>query len=269
MIVRKYALFKLIILCCLQVYSQQINSDISILGHIQVQDESYFRFKILLFEERDSIINTTYTDSSRNYILIIPRKNLKGKKLTLLVEEVPPNPDEQFYKRRTYCGISYPRPKHLNGYRAISTGQIDSANYIKFDIQLSRLCYELRFPSVEFQENKLRMLPSHGETPDSVLRCMVEVLQENPGFVIEISAHSDLKEKEPEKMAEFRGEMIKNMLVCFGINPHRLIVKSYGCRRLLVTKYEIKKIKSMEEEDVARQMNRRVVFSVLRKDFIE
>lgn len=259
-----------ILLYSLQLFCQKTSPDFIILGHINIKDTSKLRFKVTLFERKDSIINVTYTDSNRNYVLIITRYIQKNKNLTLLVEEVLAQSKIAILKKNSYCSFhSYPRPKYMNGYKTIKPIQIDSANFIRYDFNPVRICYEIRFPSVEFQENKIEMLSAYGETPDSILRCFAETLLENPHFVIELSSHADTEELEPEKIAEFRGEMIKNILVFLDINPQRLIVKSYGCKRTLVNEKEIKKQKSEEEKNRSKLLNRRVVFSVLRNDFNE
>lgn len=267
--IKKLILFISILPLTVSLFSQKINSDIIILGHINVKDTAYTKFKISLFEKYDSVIKTTYSDSNSNYVLIIPREKLKGKNVRLITEDVLKKLNDIFPKKQSYCGISYPRTKYLHGNRTIKSTQIDTVNFIRYDFEPSLICYELRFPSVEFQENKLEMVSGNGETPDSVLRCLTEILQENPKFVMEISAHADADENEPEKIASFRGEMIKNMLICLGINPFRLVVKSYGCQRRLISESELKRLKSTEEKNIAKQRNRRVVFNVLRKDFVE
>lgn len=263
--------FLLISLCLSPAFSQQLSSDIVIGGKIKTSDNGYAKFKVLVYDKEKHIIAQTYSDSSRNYILIIPRNLLSSKELKFESQCLI---DEEKYiapPKNSYCGTPNSYVEYFNGFRTISVGQFDSIDYLRADISASKICYELRFPSVEFKENKIEMVEvdSYHESPDSVVRCLSEMLKSNPKFVIELSAHADSKEENPEAIASFRGEMIKNMLMCLDINPKRLIVKSYGCKRLLVTEDEISKCLTEDEKNIGRQRNRRVVFSVLRKDFKE
>lgn len=123
-------------------------------------------------------------------------------------------------------------------------------------------------PSINFQKNSLEYLKiQRTMSGDSVIMALKCAIIEN-NFVIEISAHADLGEKSPDKLSAKRAEKIKMELIKLGVPEQMLVAKGYGSKRLLITKREISKTRSKNEKNILRQKNRRVVFSVLRKNSI-
>jgi peptidoglycan-associated lipoprotein len=126
---------------------------------------------------------------------------------------------------------------------------------------------EIRFPDVLYDLGQSTLRP---ESKDS-LDFLYETLIDNPSFVIELSAHTDSRGSDADnlKLSDARAKSCFDYLVSKGIPSERMIPKGYGEKRLLVTDAEINKLPSTQEKEAAHQKNRRTVFSVLRKDYVD
>jgi outer membrane protein OmpA-like peptidoglycan-associated protein len=109
---------------------------------------------------------------------------------------------------------------------------------------------------------------------------------DNPTFVIELSSHTDYRGSDPanQKLSEARAKSCVDYLISKGINPERLKAKGYGEKApveikdadgkvtaTLTEAYINKTTKGQPKEvyEAMMQKNRRTVFSVLRKDFVD
>jgi len=125
---------------------------------------------------------------------------------------------------------------------------------------------EIRFPDVLYDLGQSTL---RAESQDS-LNFLYQTLIDNPSFVIELSAHTDSRGGDAEnlKLSDARAKSCFDYLVSKGIPAERMVPKGYGEKRLLVTDAEINKLPSKEEKEAGHQKNRRTVFSVLRKDYV-
>lgn len=125
---------------------------------------------------------------------------------------------------------------------------------------------EIRFPDVLYDLGQSSLRP---ESQDS-LNFLYQTLIDNPSFVIELSAHTDSRGGDADnlKLSDARAKSCFDYLVSKGIPAERMVPKGYGEKRLLVTDAEINKLPSKEEKEAGHQKNRRTVFSVLRKDYV-
>ena len=87
------------------------------------------------------------------------------------------------------------------------------------------------------------------------LNKVVEVMQQNPGLRIELSAHTDDQGTDAynDRLSQQRGEKAKQYIVRKGISPDRISAVGYGKRRPLLP--------NTSEEN--RAVNRRVEFKVV------
>lgn len=125
---------------------------------------------------------------------------------------------------------------------------------------------EIRFPDVLYDLGQSTL---RAESQDS-LNFLYNTLVDNPTFVIELSAHTDSRGGDADnlKLSDARAKSCFDYLVSKGIPAERMVPKGYGKRRLLVTDKEINAMGTKEEKEAAHQRNRRTVFSVLRKDYV-
>ncbi len=148
-----------------------------------------------------------------------------------------------------------------------TTVGVEESKIFKHDFCLTPIEKEIRFPDVLYDLDKADLRP---ESKDS-LNFLYETLVDNPTFVIELSSHTDSRGNPVynQKLSEARAKSCVDYLISKGINPDRLKPKGYGKNRLLISDAEIAKLKTKEEQEAAHQKNRRTVFSVLRKDFVD
>ncbi len=125
---------------------------------------------------------------------------------------------------------------------------------------------EIRFPDVEYDLGQSTLRPASLDS----LNFLYQTLTDNPTFTIELSAHTDSRGGDPDnlKLSNERAKSCFDYLVSKGIPAERMAPKGYGEKRLLVTDGEINKMGTTEEKEAGHQKNRRTVFSVLRKDYV-
>ena len=117
---------------------------------------------------------------------------------------------------------------------------------------------------------------------------LVKTLNENPNIVIELSAHTDFRGRDEYNMrlSQRRAESVVKYLIAKGIDPERLVAKGYGeTKPRMVDKATHKKypflpegqyltpefimsLPTIEQQEVAHQLNRRTEFRVLRQDYV-
>ncbi|MEO6903430.1 MAG: OmpA family protein [Bacteroidia bacterium] len=163
-----------------------------------------------------------------------------------------------------------------------TTVGVEEAKLFKHDFCLVPIEREIRFPDVLYDLGKADLRP---ESKDS-LNFLYNTLIDNPSFVIELSSHTDYRgsDAENQKLSEARAKSCVDYLISKGIPAARMVAKGYGEKRPLEIKnadgkvlytltesYIVKetKGKSKEEYEALMQKNRRTVFSVLRKDFVD
>ena len=90
-------------------------------------------------------------------------------------------------------------------------------------------------------------------------------LIDNPNLVVELGGNANSDEKSPLKLAQARADEIRNALIKKGIEPERLVARSYGDTRPREEKDENGKVVSTDRKS---DRNRRVCVIVLRKDYV-
>ena len=99
------------------------------------------------------------------------------------------------------------------------------------------------------------------------LQSYYQILIDNPTLKVEISGHCSSDENNPEELSKYRAELIKQILVSKGINRERLIEKGWGIRKLKIEDKEISKAKTKSEQELLRQINRRVSLKITGWDY--
>lgn len=164
-----------------------------------------------------------------------------------------------------------------------TTVGVEEAKNFKHDFCLVPITKEIRFPDVLYDLGKANLRP---ESQDS-LNFLYETLMDNPSFVIELSSHTDYRGSDAanQKLSEARAKSCVDYLISKGIPAARLVPKGYGEKRPVevdvdndkkidytLSEAYIKKVtkgKSKEEFEALMQKNRRTVFTVLSKDFVD
>lgn len=140
---------------------------------------------------------------------------------------------------------------------------------------------EIRFPDVLYDLGKADLRP---ESKDS-LDFLYNTLMDNPTIVIELSSHTDFRgdDASNQKLSEARAQSCVDYLISKGIPAERMVPKGYGEKRPLevrdaegnlsytLTESYINKTSKGQPKDVFEalmQKNRRTVFTVLRKDYV-
>jgi peptidoglycan-associated lipoprotein len=148
-----------------------------------------------------------------------------------------------------------------------TTVGLEEGKNFKHDFKLDPIVREMRFPDVLYDLGKATLRP---ESQDS-LNFLYQTLIDNPNITIELSAHTDSRGSDAanQKLSEARAKSCYDYLVSKGIPADRMTPKGYGEKRLIMQDKDINKMKTKEEKEAAHQKNRRTVFTVLRKDYVD
>jgi peptidoglycan-associated lipoprotein len=165
-----------------------------------------------------------------------------------------------------------------------TTVGVEEAKIFKHDFCLVPIQKEIRFPDVLYDLGSAALRP---ESQDS-LNFLYNTLIDNPSFVIELSSHTDYRGSDPanQKLSEARAKSCVDYLVSKGIPAARMKAKGYGEKRPLEVRsappenallytlseaYINKTTKGQPKEvyEAMMQKNRRTVFGVLSKDFVD
>jgi len=148
---------------------------------------------------------------------------------------------------------------------------------------------ENRFPDVLYLTDKYDL--EHPSKPKDSLDILYQTLIDNPTYVIELSSHTDYRSsnKYNIELSQKRAQACVDYLISKGIHPSRLKAAGYGEGQPLevdtnkdkkidykLTKEYIDKTTKFgkpafnkDEYEALMQKNRRTVFSVIRKDFVD
>lgn len=172
-----------------------------------------------------------------------------------------------------------------------TVGEKESKTY-RQDFVLKKIIPFMRIPEVLFNLDKYDL--SHPSNPKDSLEFLVRTLNENPNITIELSAHTDYRNdaKYNQTLSYNRAKTCVDYLVLErGIDPARIEPKGYGestPRELEVdfklpsgkiipagTKLtetwidkNVPKSKNKDDYEAVMQLNRRVVFKILRRDYV-
>lgn len=136
----------------------------------------------------------------------------------------------------------------------VNMPQKDSVIYKTIYLQALEVGLAVRLNNIFFDFDKTTLRPESFPELDKV----VTLLKENPSLFIEIGGHTDDKGSDEynENLSQGRAEAVRSYLTSNWIASHRVTAKGYG--------------ESMPEvandSDENRQVNRRVVFTVLKNE---
>lgn len=163
-----------------------------------------------------------------------------------------------------------------------TTVGVEESRTFKHDFCLVPIERDIYFANVFYELGKATLTQ---QAKDSLIG-LVDIMKDNPKFVIELSSHTDYRGNDQfnQRLSEARAKSCVQFLIENGVNPKRLVPKGYGEKRpvevkdangnvmyTLTQEYIDKetKGKSKEEYEALMALNRRTVFSVIRKDFVD
>ncbi len=148
---------------------------------------------------------------------------------------------------------------------------------------------EVRFPDVLYDLGSYELLPASKDSLDFLYQTLVD----NPTFVIELSSHTDYRDTDPKNqlLSENRAKSCIDYLISKGIPAERMVPKGYGESRpvlldttktlpsgkvipkgtVLAEKWIDKNYpmnKNKDDYEFIMRLNRRTVFRVLSKDYV-
>lgn len=174
---------------------------------------------------------------------------------------------------------------YLNAKKIISTNNLPDSKTFEISLNLTPTDAPINVDNINYEFGKYDLLPSSIHALDS----LVELLNINPTVVVEIMSHTDFvgSVQYNSELSQKRAQSVVNYLVQKGINPKRLVAKGYGetwpktVTRKIAKEYDflkrgdeltedfINKLETPEQQEIARSIDRRTEFRVLRNDFRE
>lgn len=172
----------------------------------------------------------------------------------------------------------------LKGKTSESTKGIEEDRDFKHDIPIQPIVNTIKIENVFYVFAKCDLKPESFVELDK----LIETLNDNPTITIELSAHTDFRGSNAanDTLSRCRAENVVNYLISKGIAADRLVAKGYGESRPatvdttsaeryeflqpgdVLTESFIKRLATVEEQEVANQMNRRTEFKVLKTDYV-
>jgi len=187
-------------------------------------------------------------------------------------------------KVNTDYQIATEKEGFLNGKTSESTKGIEEDKDFKHDIPMSPIYQAIKLENVFYVFAKTELKQESFVELDK----LVGILNENPNITIELSAHTDFRDTEQKNqvLSQGRAKTAVDYLISKGIAVDRLTAKGYGENKPatvdtasaeryeflqpgdVLTETFIKNLSTVEEQEVAHQMNRRTEFKVLKTDYI-
>ncbi len=143
-------------------------------------------------------------------------------------------------------------------------------------------------PDILYDFNKWDLKPQYEDSLDG----LVQIMKENPTFVIELGSHTDIRGDDAynDSLSFKRAKSCVDYIISQGIEPDRIVPKGFGERvpRVLekdksviyekdtfrfakgsvMTEEYINSLKTKGEQEAAHQLNRRTTFQILRTDYV-
>jgi len=125
-------------------------------------------------------------------------------------------------------------------------------------------------PLVLYPFNQAELLINDVVNSADSLDYLLELLQVNETFVIQLEAHTDSRGDNAynKELSQRRAQTCVDYLISRGIAAERLVALGQGEEQLLVSDAEINAMRTDEEKEAAHQKNRRTVFRILRFDYV-
>lgn len=219
---------------------------------------------------------------------------LIGSDKTIIETRTNRNGDYKFDNDQIKYNVNYQiqvsQIDYMNEEAKESTVGLTTSKDIIRNIKLRPIPKEpVILPEIRYELGKWDLLDQYQDS----LSDLLVVLVNNPGYVIELGSHTDIRpfpKVTNDTLSQHRAESVVNFLFARGIDRERLAAKGYGDRipRTLTRDTEVEfkgkkyifpkgitlnenyifNLKTYGEKEAAHQLNRRTEFRVLRTDFI-
>jgi len=173
----------------------------------------------------------------------------------------------------------------LNSKKIVSTVGLENSKSFDIVLTLTPTDSPIKVDNINYEFGKWDLLPGSLTALDSI----ITILELNPTIVIEIMSHTDFvgTVQYNSDLSQKRAQSVVDYLIGKGINPARLVAKGYGetwpkkINRKVAKEYEflkagdilteefISKLETDQQKEIAKGLNRRTEFRVLRNDFRE
>ena len=129
---------------------------------------------------------------------------------------------------------------------------------------------EYKMPLVLYPFDKAELLVDDQVNSKDSLSYLLDLMQRNPTFVIQLEAHTDARgsAKYNHDLSQRRAETCVKFLIENGIAADRLVAVGQGEDIPLITEAEINAMATEEEKEAAHQVNRRTVFKIISYDYV-
>lgn len=171
---------------------------------------------------------------------------------------------------------------YFNGKSRFSTANLEHSNTFKYDILLESYNKTFEIPNIEFEFGQWELTNSSKHILDSI----VDIMNENPFIVIELSAHTDMIGTAEANMvlSQKRANSVTSYFKSKGVANGRVIAVGYGeTVPKTITNPQIKfpflpkgtvldesfiNSLTVEQQVVANQQNRRIEMKVVSNDYM-
>lgn len=152
--------------------------------------------------------------------------------------------------------------KHQFTTKTIEDDKTFKKDFVVKDTPLNK---PIKLPEVQYAFNSYQLTASAKDSLDFLYQFM----NDNPGVVIELQAHTDSRGVDAENLilSQRRAESCVNFLVENGIAADRMKPKGYGETQLKVTDEQIANMANDELREIGHQINRRTEFTIVSNDF--
>jgi peptidoglycan-associated lipoprotein len=173
----------------------------------------------------------------------------------------------------------------LNSKRIVTTIGLEDSKSYEISLRLTPTDAPINVDNINYESGKFDLLPGSIKDLDS----LTSILEQNPTIVVEIMSHTDFigTVQYNSDLSQKRAQSVVNYLIGKGINPARLVAKGYGetwpkkATRKMAKVYDflkagdvlseeyINKLATDDQKEIAKSLDRRTEFRVLRNDFVE
>jgi peptidoglycan-associated lipoprotein len=173
----------------------------------------------------------------------------------------------------------------LNSKKIVSTVGLEDSKSYEISLRLTPTDAPINVDNINYEFGKFDLLPGSIKSLDS----LTTILEQNPTIVVEIMSHTDFvgSVQFNSDLSQKRAQSVVNYLISKGLNPARLVAKGYGetwpkkVSRKMAKTYDflkagdvlneeyINNLATEEQKEIAKSLDRRTEFRVLRNDFIE
>lgn len=152
-----------------------------------------------------------------------------------------------------------------------TVGVLESTAYVKdFYLQIATGGYGGLLPTFPFNRKSAKLIENDKISIKDSLDIIVQLMEENPSIILEISGHTDsrFRESKSEVLSQKRSDVVMAYLVSNGAEPLRLIPKGYSDAWPVISDDQIETLpKNVRKK--AHEKNNRVTFNVLSFDYKE